>query len=186
MKAKKAIIISSTIVLIFVVLLGIYLYINWENEVNEDNIDDIATDYMEEVYSYDYEIAGQYLNDFIEENYNDQLDHEFLPKERTTCIFGVDEEGNHILLIKTWRVFSRNFVIELDDYFNYDDSITYIQSVYNDIEEEDITMMIMLDDDSFDNYKRYYVGFLVNHGDHYSRFIFYEDQVVELEGNLRF
>ena len=141
---------------------------------------------MTEIYSYDYVLAGKYLNDFLDENYRTQINHKFLDTERVTCIFGVNDEGKNILLVKTWRVFGGNYIVELDDYYNYEEAISHILSVYSNLEVNAVSMEIMMEEVNIDSDIVYYIGFLVNHGDHYSRFIFYYDQVVELDGRNSF
>ena len=171
----------STLALLAIVF-GIYIYGNLEIRVNRENIEKIGSRYMTEVYSYDYIVTGVYINDFLDDSYRDSIKHDFIMSERLTCIFGSDEEGNNILLIKTWRVFSRNFVVKLDDYYDYDDSIAYIKATYPYLNDEDISMTITPEYHIEDSNITTYVGFLVNHGDHYSRFIFYHGQVVEAQG----
>ena len=166
------------------IIFSIYIYGNWEIRLNSDNIEKIGSRYMTEVYSYEYIQEGVYLNYFLDDSYRDSIKHDFIMSERSTCIFGSDEDGNNILLIKTWRVFSRNFVVELDDYYDYDDSIAYIKATYPDITDEDISMVLTRETSIVNSNITTYVGFLVDYGDNYSRFIFYYGQVVEVQGRL--
>ena len=185
MKGNKVVkIVGLSLIGLLLLFFGLYIYGNWEISVNEANIEDIASRHMTEVYSYDYIVEGVYINHFIDDSYRDHFEHEFIMSERATCIFGSDEDGNNILLIKTWRVFSRNFVVELDDYYNYSDSIAYIKAAYPSISDDDISMVLTMDDSILNSNITTYVAFLVDHGDNYSRFIFYDGQVVEAQGRF--
>ena len=188
MKWTKKILLNILILFIVIVSFGfsMYLYAYWDNTLETERAEKIASRYMEEVYSIDSIVEGVYLNDLIDENYSDQTNHSFLMGERTSCIFGVNSEGKEILLIKTWRVFSRNFVIELDNYYKYDEAIAYIQSIYNDIEEDDITIVLTSGNSSPEFNKSVYIAYLVDHGDSYSRFILCEDRIIEIDGDVAF
>jgi len=90
------------------------------------------------------------------------------------------------LFIKTWRVFLGDYVIVLEDYFDYQDSINYIKSKYSGIDLSDVSMEIMVDWNTIDSENDYYVGFLIYYNDCYTRIIFYYDQKAEFEGRYSF
>lgn len=187
MKLKKSLVfLLSFAVFVIIIFIGIYLYAFWEIDFNENAVQEITSDYITEVYSYDYQLGGKYLNDFLDENYRDQVSHKFFDGETVTCIFGENDTGEKILFIKTWRVFLGDYVIVLEDYFDYQDSINYIESKYSGIVLSDVSMEIMVDWNTIDSENDYYVGFLIYYNDSYTRIIFYHDQIAEFEGRYSF
>lgn len=90
------------------------------------------------------------------------------------------------MYIKTWRVFLGDYVVVLQDYFNYQDSINYIESEYSGINLSDVSMEIMFDWNTIDSDNNYYIGFLINYNNCYIRIIFYQDQIAEFEGRNSF
>jgi len=187
MKLKKSLVfLLSFVVFVIIIFIGIYLYAFWEIDFNENTVHEITRDYITEVYSYDYKLEGKYLNDFLDENYRNQVSHKFFDGETVTCIFGENDTGEKILFIKTWRVFLGDYVIVLEDYFDYQDSINYIESKYGGIVLSDVSMEIMVDWNTIDSENDYYVGFLIYYNDSYTRIIFYHDQIAEFEGRNSF
>jgi len=78
MKLKRSLVVLfSFVVFVIIIFIGIYLYAFWEIDFNENRVQEMTSDYITEVYSYDYKLEGKYLNDFLDENYRNQVSHKF-------------------------------------------------------------------------------------------------------------